>query len=71
MGEESPSTLLHSAQHDVTGRSMHGFALTVLVAELTRVVALLAPQDERITELEKALAAQEEVEVIEEVVAKK
>jgi hypothetical protein len=50
---------------------MDGFALTVLLAKLTRVVALLAPQDERITELEKALAAQEEVEVIEEVVAKK
>jgi hypothetical protein len=51
LGEDSPR--LHSAQHDVVGRSMPDFVFSMVVGELTRVVAR---QAERIDELEKAVA---------------
>jgi hypothetical protein len=46
-----PGSRLHSAQHDVVGRTMEGYVFAMVVSELTKVVA---DQQERIAELEKA-----------------
>jgi hypothetical protein len=53
--EEAPNKRLHSAQHDAAGRTMTDYVLSMLVAELTRVVA---DQQKRIEELEARLPAQ-------------
>lgn len=52
LGEESAR--LHSAQHDVVGRTDTSFVFAMLVAELSRVVA---SQQERIERLEASLEA--------------
>jgi len=45
------SDRLYSAQHDVVGRNMDSYVSAMALAELTRVVAA---QQERVAELEKA-----------------
>lgn len=56
LGDEAQRERLTSAQIDVVGRSMPEYRLTMLVAELTGVVA---DQQGKIAELEKASTAQE------------
>lgn len=52
LGEEGGNERLYSAKHDVVGRSMPDYVMSMLVAELARVVA---GQQERLGQLEEAL----------------
>ena len=54
LGEGSPSDRLVSARDDVTASTMDDFVFSMLIAELTRVVAA---QQERIDALEKTKPA--------------